>query len=408
MFSDRTNSLLLDGAAICAGLAPASIAFGRAWLGILLGLCLILMLIAGNPKQVWSDLRPYLSKGLLSLLGITVIATSINLPFSLRVDLSWEAWLRSWLLLGAVGFLIYALRHHLSTVLKTIGLSVFVVYILGLLSVLHISKPLLSGLLLTVPLCFLYIEGQYSKHWLGLSLLNVPLYIACTLDASAKASLAGLILILLSSLFFWGLTKLRALKAILLTISLLSVVTIALTWWLPDQLNASSTVNAEAAPFPIWLIDFHRQLIWMFSFDLFQLSPWVGFGINASNYHPMAQTDVVGHFGSIYAGLPNISTAPVFPAHAHNWIIEILLDSGIIGLVPVLICVILIFFYAIRQYWYSPNNALLIFIAINVGYWGTGLLNFSFWSVWWQTLYFLCAAISLIHFLNTRKMGNDV
>ena len=403
MFNDTINFRLLNLAAVLAGLASAGLVVGRAWLGILLALSLILVLVASDNRKNHREIISALPKPLIWLLAVTMAATAVNIPFSLRIDLSWEAWARSWALLGAISYLAYGLKNHISLLIKSCVISIFLVLAFGLTPLLYISKSMISGVLFAIPLCFLILSRTKSRVWLIFCLINIPLYIGCTLNASAKASLAGLLLIGLTSLAVYSLARFNLLKTLVCVGAVLIPVVIALVWWLPDQLNASSTLNVQMAPLPIWLIDFHRQLIWMFSFDLFQHSPWVGFGLNASNYHPMAQVSVVDHFGADYAGLPDISNAPVFPAHAHNWIIEILLDGGIVALVPVLACVGLLFLHAIHTYFRAPNSALLLFIAINSGYWGTGLLNFSFWSVWWQTLYFLASAICLVQWYTERE-----
>ena len=47
------------------------------------------------------------------------------------------------------------------------------------------------------------------------------------------------------------------------------------------------------------------------------------------------------------------------------------------------------------DYLKSCDAALLAALLVNVGYWGSGLLNFSFWSAWWQVGYLLLTGLCL-------------
>ncbi|NVJ92577.1 MAG: O-antigen ligase family protein [Methylocystaceae bacterium] len=404
MTASHLKLQLLNLAAVLIGLCVPSLIFGRAVIGVTLGLSIILCMIAANHREAWQTIRPHFSQGFIALIAITMICSAFNIPFSLRIDLSWEAWARTWLLMGVVYYLLFCLRNHTALIITSMTVTVGLVCAYGTLNAHEISKPLMNGLLLTLPLCVYQYWKKHNTIWLLLCGFTIIAYIACALETSSKASLAGLIFIILSSTIIFGLTRLGIKKTALIFGILVVIITAGLMVWLPENLNDSSTLNEDAAPLPIWLVDFHRQLIWMFSIDLAEKSPWVGFGLNASNYHPDAQATVSQYFAPRFQHLKEISTAPVMPGHSHNWIIEMLVDGGVVALLPVLACVLLLFYYAIKNYIRTSHPAILAFLAVNIGYWGTGLLNFSFWSVWWQAIYFVTSALCFVLYVQRDEV----
>lgn len=406
MLSPKTSNLLLNISAVLVGLTVPSLFFGRAFIGVFLALAFILILISGNHKKTFQSLRPFLPHGFCFLIGLSVIGTSLNIPFSLRLDLSWEAWARTWLILFAIFYVLGSLQSHLDLILKSLAIGFFAILVLfSTYTILGypLNKLVLNGLLLILPITLYQCFKNKQPFWMGIGALSLILYVSCAINRTSKASIAGLIFMLLSTMVFIGLTRFT-LKRTLAALSLAVIlITVGLILWLPGQLNMSSSANIAAAPFPVWIIDFHRQLIWLFSFDLAQESPWVGFGLNASNYHPSAYQTVVEYFGPEFEGLRDLSNAQVLPAHPHNWILEVFLDGGLLGLIPVMLCVICIFYISIKHYFRTQHLALLTFIAINIAYWGTGLLNFSFWSVWWQATYFLSSLLMFFIYTNRDK-----
>ena len=86
---------------------------------------------------------------------------------------------------------------------------------------------------------------------------------------------------------------------------------------------------------PTELIDTHRQYIWGFSLNKFFNKPLLGYGPDTSNFIEGSQEII----GSNYTG-----TMPYIPSHPHNFIIEILLDTGLIGLLSFTIFNLIYFF----------------------------------------------------------------
>ena len=74
---------------------------------------------------------------------------------------------------------------------------------------------------------------------------------------------------------------------------------------------------------PTELIDPHRQFMWGFSIKI-KIKPLFGYGQDTSNFIKGSQKEI----GSPYTGDMNFISS-----HPHNFIIELLLETGFLGLV---------------------------------------------------------------------------
>jgi O-antigen ligase len=136
---------------------------------------------------------------------------------------------------------------------------------------------------------------------------------------------------------------------------------------------------------PLWLVDFPRQSIWRFSFDLVQQHFWFGMGINTINFAPGADAIIPR----------SIDNLRMIPSHPHNWILEVFVETGVFGILSLLVVIAGSFVHMISGFLKKGDNAYLIAICIFVGYWVSGLFNFSFWSAWWQMSFLLITALCL-------------
>ncbi len=132
---------------------------------------------------------------------------------------------------------------------------------------------------------------------------------------------------------------------------------------------------------PLNLIDAHRQFIWGFSIEKFKEKPLLGFGPDTSNFIDGSQEMV----GSIYTGTMNY-----IPSHPHNFLIELLLETGLIGTSIFLLFLLFINYNIFKNINHKYQYALIL---LNVYFWGTSLVNFSFWLGWWQASYYLLLSI---------------
>src|SRR5690606_10976882 len=81
----------------------------------------------------------------------------------------------------------------------------------------------------------------------------------------------------------------------------------------------------ESLVIPPWLIDPHRQYIWGFAWHTAFDSPWIGFGLDTAGRVPGAK-----------AFLPGLGDTETLPSHTHNWMLELFLESGALGLAAAL------------------------------------------------------------------------
>ena len=141
--------------------------------------------------------------------------------------------------------------------------------------------------------------------------------------------------------------------------------------------------EGAVAALPTWLVDFQRQTIWRFTLDLGSDAPWFGRGINIINFLPGADAPMPG------GGLTMI------PGHPHNWLIEVFAETGLIGVLGLVLVVAALAVRLGRDYLRRRDDAVSAALMVHVGYWASGLFSFSFWSAWWQVSYLLLMAFAL-------------
>ena len=160
---------------------------------------------------------------------------------------------------------------------------------------------------------------------------------------------------------------------------------------LPENLDKES-IQTQKFIVPTFLVDAHRQYIWSFSIKKISEKPLLGYGPDTSNFIEGSQEII----GSKYTG-----TMPYIPSHPHNFLLEIFLDAGIIGLV---VFIIFIFYYNFQIFRKSNSNGKFLLILFFFYFWGSSLVNFSFWLGWWQVSYFfITALISSINLSKNQK-----
>lgn len=146
-----------------------------------------------------------------------------------------------------------------------------------------------------------------------MGIVNIGLCMTHIMSESSKVSLLGLILVALCSVFILLTDPQSRLRRLTLFFVVLAIGIVVAVVWLPEQTVFSSRENSKIALIPVWLVDLHRQLIWKFSFDLIEYSPWVGFGLNASNYHPMAEISLLDYMAQKGTPLVNFWMYRLYP-----------------------------------------------------------------------------------------------
>ena len=221
---------------------------------------------------------------------------------------------------------------------------------------------------------------RLGGKWRWAGYVYPALALAIMIQTYNRAALAGflamaiifaVLLILHSRRYAWA----------LLSVVLIGTAAVFL-WVLPQEMNAPSI---DGLYLPKWLIDPHRQFIWQFVYHLFLEHPWVGVGIDQSNYVPGAGMSAPGFDGE----------AALVPSHPHNWALEILSETGLVGFLPFLIALGYAFLRLIKRIIASSDEGDIALLMLMVGFWTSALFNHTIWATWWQlTLFTLFAIIA--------------
>lgn len=401
MNEQRSSLTIFTAAAL--GLVIPSMASGRATLQALAGVCLILTVFCAIREQgIIEDFRRTLQSRLAHLVILAFAGMSICLFVSSDPQRSFEAWGRTGVFVIA-GVLFWAfLRRQKdrvwicqrALVMGTLVLSVIaVVGFLGFPWPLQLIKMELrpvapewpagtvkafaAAIACAIPaLCL--IAWRADGRWRWLSLSAAILCLVVVIVANNKSALAGILamLVFASLLVAWRRGG-RWLIAWLGWAALSSAVILGLVYILPEP--APSTVVWDWIP--TWLIDSHRQQIWNFTAQRFLESPWIGHGINVIDRVPGADTILPGY------------NVQVLPSHPHNWVLEVLAETGLVGFIPVVGALGWFFVTRIRDYLVFGHKEALTQVAIGSVFWASSLFNFSIWSSWWLITFVVLIAI---------------
>jgi len=225
----------------------------------------------------------------------------------------------------------------------------------------------------------------------GLGVVTAPLALALILGTASIAGLVGLTAALVIGGVTWILLQTssrpqRALTVFMCTAAVVAVAALALVFsQLPvppplEQLTGATYDQPMEASLPLWLVDAHRQQIWGFALEAGRSSPIVGYGMDTSNHVPGASI-VIEQFNQAF-----------IPAHPHNWVLEIFMDGGALGLAGLIVALIFI----VRQWARSTVYSTLTTscgMALFAAFWTSSLFNFSIWLTWWQGVFLLLTAM---------------
>ena len=244
-----------------------------------------------------------------------------------------------------------------------------------------ILKPYAALSVLMAPV-LVWAGWRTGAGWRGLAVTTVVGLLAVVWLTYNRSAMAGLFAM---AVVFAGLMMIVYRRPVIYVASsiFVLVVTLPLMLWLYETRFNPQSPEGTAMLFPTWLIDYQRQLIWNRTFDFGMDAPWFGNGINAINLLPGADAPMPGN------------TLNIIPSHPHNWLIEVFAETGAVGAISLVILVAALCFKIARNYLHSRDDAMLAALLVNVGYWGSGLVSFSFWSAWWQVSYLLMTALCL-------------
>ncbi len=216
--------------------------------------------------------------------------------------------------------------------------------------------------------------------WAILGYAGGAMGVAILFLTANRSTLAGLLAMIVVAVLALILARRRF--SGILTLVAIVLVSAILIW--VYQLRFPAEVGDDQGLFvPVWLIDMHRQHIWSFAFERFLESPWVGHGIDQLNHLPGANVTIPGLSESAFA----------VPSHPHNWALEILAETGLVGFLPMLTVLGFIAWRLLRRFARDAEQGALAQLVLMAGFWGSAMFNFSIWAVWWQLTFMVLFAI---------------
>jgi len=240
-------------------------------------------------------------------------------------------------------------------------------------------KPFAASVMCLVP-AVVWAGRKLDGGWRWGGYGFVPLALVIIVQTFNRAALAGFIALILTVGLVLILNKHRFARGWLVVI--VAATLGGLVYIFTREMH---TPVVDGLYLPRWLVDPHRQYIWQFAFESFLESPWVGTGIDQSNYIPGAGLPAPGFDGH----------TATLPSHPHNGVLEILTETGLLGFLPFVFVIGGTFWRLLKRSWKSSDEANMALLVLMAGFWSSALFNFSIWSTWWQlTLYTLFAVIA--------------
>tara|TARA_E500000331_G_scaffold352632_1_gene401615 strand:- start:5299 stop:6513 length:1215 start_codon:yes stop_codon:yes gene_type:complete len=381
----------------------------KTFMGLAIAFAFFICVFLRGVKPPLSKIKARLPPQLLILLIITLICWLPNIFFSSDPLRSVKVVLRTfglfvlvcyfWVLMEDRQIIRQAFQRSfvLSVALVSLFACLSKTIHPGLYFILHLEpwqktplltelKPLASLSPILLPILIWLIRSE-TRVWQVASFLACLLLIVVLVLSGSRASVAGLLgAAALSSvaLIICRPSKVRfAFMGFVVTFSMVVMFWLRASW--NDQF-AFTPMSPEITQlfFPNWLIDFQRQAIWQFALEKWTTAVWFGIG-----------ADTINFTGGADRIIPGTNDTRFMPGHPHNWGVEILAETGILGFASYVLLVITMLFHAINRFISTSNSAYLILIAISGGYLCSGLFNFSYWSSWWQFSVLLCGAFAL-------------
>ena len=385
------------------GLTVPAMASGRAVLQGLAAAALIATLVAAA-----RDTRIFACAGeaVRSRFGLVVLAAftgmAVSIPGSLDPLRSFDSWARTLAYIGSCTLFWSALQTSPAMPLRvlrwlTTGIlcASFIVVIghFGFIWPLQIvrndwgnfgstwpfltAKAFAAAAACTLPV-LAWAAWTHRGRWRAAAGLSIGLIMVIIIGSGNKSALAGLLLGLLATTLAFAIRRGRRWFAVWTAWALvLSGATLTTVYKIPD----AAPSQAVWEWLPTRIVDTHRQQIWNFTMTKISEAPWTGHGINVINRVPGAKEKPPGY------------DVEYLPSHPHNWILEILAETGIIGLLPVLLALGWVAVRHLRRYLISARPVDIVQIGLFSVFWGSSLFNFSIWSSWWLITYFLLTAM---------------
>lgn len=388
------------------GIAVPAVAFGRSTMAVIAVIGLIAMLLSDLRPVAWARVRTEFAtrSGMLAALTIAVWEISaLGSNFQIR---SSEAVLRTGLF-GIAGIMVFAalradpkgcrtaVRAFVIASAITAAFCIIVMTVLpNLYWLVHLKgwhgtklqtelKGYTSLYVMIAPVLVWALFHETPRYrLLAIATLVGGTYLVWA--TNNRAAIAGFLAMGLAIPFCW-MTRRSTRKYLFATFAAAVLLLVAVLFWLRTSREWTDTsVPKGSWLFPVWLIDFQRQTTWEYTLEFAARAPWFGIGANTINFAPGADSP-----------MPGDRNLHIIPAHPHNWSVELLAETGAVGLIAMLAAVGAAMLRMLKGFRHTGRSAFVVAVAIVTGYFASGLFNFSYWAAWWQVSFFVTTALAL-------------
>ncbi len=229
---------------------------------------------------------------------------------------------------------------------------------------------------------------KFGGAWRGLALVALPMGVAIVIETHNRSALGGYAGLLALAGLAWLLLRLgRPWRGV--AIGALGLLALAGAIWASSRLPPLPYQGEHTLAVPARVIDAHRQVIWSFTIDRAIERPVFGWGLSALNRAPGANDRIPG------IGFEHV------PLHSHNWPLQLLAESGAVGLAAALAALAAWLGLLLRH---AALGAAAAWAGIGLtgAFFASGLANFSIWAARWQAVFIVLAALTLAGLYRAR------
>ncbi len=391
--------LALKFSYILIGFSYSFLLLNKIYFGISLLMGIVLMMILNRPNKVYFHFSNSKINKLFFVFLLFLSCSTINSTIFVR-SVSVEIYLISFILLGLNLF------FYLQNKPETFQQIVKILIISTILNIIIISCYNLinyetykafnnilrfKGILNIITILVLILTFFQNKRYLYLPIF---LLIPSLILSDSSAPLLGIFSGLFFYLIFFLINKIKLYKKtiIFLLITIFTLISLKNINNLPTKFDRQSIENFQFK-IPTFLVDAHRQFIWGFSLNKFKNNPLLGYGADTSNFINDSQK-IIGHEAT--------GNMTFIPSHPHNFFIEILLELGILGTFSFVLFILFINYKILLN---ANDREKFYLIFFNGYFWGSSLVNFSFWLGWWQGSYFFILSLIAAKIFLNQKMN---